>query len=108
MGAVRTAQRIKAEMQRAVRSTRSEISDPHQISAIGDCNLRVPVAKVAVEQPGLILPANMISHAPLRGDAGRQWFPSPNAALAGLAGFAGREAGSAGHCSLPQSKRPRR
>src|SRR5713226_8745685 len=34
-------------------STRSEIGDPHPIAAVGDCDLGVAVAKIAVEDPAL-------------------------------------------------------
>jgi hypothetical protein len=48
-------------MRRPVWSPRSEISDPHPIGAVGDCHLRVPVAKIALEQSGFILPAHTIT-----------------------------------------------
>ena len=56
-------------------STGSEIGDPHPIDAVGDCDLGVPVAKVAAEQPQLVLPADMITDAPLRRDARRPGIP---------------------------------
>src|SRR5437899_2821426 len=92
----------------AGRRERPEIGDPYPIGAIGDCNLRVPIAEIAVEYPGLIVSADTITQAPLRHYAGGQWLPSPGVTLAGLARFAGRKAGSAGHAWCLNTKRPRR
>src|SRR5229473_5290810 len=47
-------------------SPRSEITDPHPIGAGGDCDLGVPIAKIAVEQSGLILPADTLTCSPMR------------------------------------------
>jgi hypothetical protein len=34
-------------------SVRFEITDPHPICAAGECDLRVPIPKIALEHPGL-------------------------------------------------------
>jgi len=72
-----------------VRSTRPELCGPYPINAIGDRHLGVPIAEIAAEQAGFVLPTDTITDPPLGRYAGGRAFRSPNAALAGLAGFSG-------------------
>jgi hypothetical protein len=70
-------------------STRSKISDPYPIGAIGDRHLGVPVAKVAVEHPSFVAPTDTIPSMPLRRYADGRCLRASDMALTGLAGFAG-------------------
>jgi hypothetical protein len=45
-------------------SPRPKITNPHPISPVGNRHLRIPVAKIAVEKPLLMLPADAITNAP--------------------------------------------
>jgi len=67
---------------------RPEFSDPDPLRAIGNRRSGVPVAKVAVEMTHLVLPADTITHAPLRDDASVDRPGSSGSLLAGFARFA--------------------
>jgi hypothetical protein len=80
-------------------SPRPKITDPYSIGAVDNRHLRIPVAKVAVEDASFIVPAYTVTHAPLRHHGGGWWPGASGALLARSAGFAPWEAGCAGHGS---------